>query len=76
MGGMLIYAAFNPPVRVFAITVAGISKLFFVMAVFAHGGRFLGHQAAIAAAIDLLWVALFLWYLLASRSHRGSAKLN
>lgn len=76
MGGMLIYAAFNPSVRVFAITVAGISKLFFAMAVFGHGGRFLGHQAAIAATIDLLWVVLFLWYLLASRSHRRTAKLN
>ena len=30
-------------------------------------GRYLGHQVGLAIAIDLLWVVLFAWYLLARR---------
>jgi hypothetical protein len=35
--------------------------------VLSHGGRFLGHQAGIAVAVDLLWVAVFAAYFLAVR---------
>jgi len=63
IGGMLIYGAFNPAVRALALTVGGASKLVFVLLVLSHGGRYLGGQAGLAVAIDLLWVVLFAWYL-------------
>jgi len=67
VGTMLIYGAFNPQVRSLALTVAGASKLVFAALVLSHGGRYLGHQAGIAIAIDLVWVALFACYLLGAR---------
>jgi hypothetical protein len=63
VGAMLIYGAFNPPVRALALTIAGASKLIFIALVLSHGGLYLGHQAGIAIAVDALWVALFAWYL-------------
>ena len=68
MGAMLIYGAFNPPVRSFALTIAGASKLVFIALVLSHGWRYLGHQAGIAIAIDAVWVVLFAWYLLSARA--------
>jgi hypothetical protein len=67
VGTMLIYGAFNPQIRSLALTVAGASKLVFIALVLSHGGRYLGHQAGIAIAIDLVWVALFACYLLGVR---------
>ena len=67
VGAMLIFGAFNPQVRSLALTVAGASKLVFAALVLSHGGRYLGHQAGIAIAIDLVWVALFACYLLGAR---------
>jgi hypothetical protein len=67
VGTMLIYGAFNPQIRSLALTVAGASKLVFIALVLSHGGRYLGHQAGIAIAIDLVWVALFACYLLGAR---------
>ena len=64
---MLIYGAFNPPVRVLALTIAGASKLIFVALVLSHGGLYLGHQAGIAIAVDAMWVVLFAWYLVGGR---------
>jgi len=63
-----IYGAFNPAVRTFALTVAGLSKVAFIALVLSHGSRYLGHQAGIAVFIDLVWVVLFAWYLLSGRS--------
>ena len=67
VGAMLIYGAFNPQVRSLALIVAGASKLVFAALVLSQGGRYLGHQAGIAIAIDLVWVALFACYLLGAR---------
>ena len=67
-GCMLIYGAFNPQVRTFALIIAGASKLVFIALVLSHGERYLGQQAGIAIAIDLLWVVLFAWYLLSTRA--------
>jgi hypothetical protein len=67
VGGMLIYGAFNPPVRPLALTLAGVSKLVFIVLVLSQGGRYLGHQVGLAITVDLLWVALFAWYLLGRR---------
>ena len=68
VGLMLIWGAFNPPVRSLVLAVAGTSKLVFAGLVLAHGGRYLGQQAGVAIAIDLLWVVLFAWYLLSVRT--------
>jgi hypothetical protein len=68
MGAMLIYGAFHPPVRPLALTVAGTSKLVFIALVLSHGGMYLGQQAAIAIAIDFVWVVLFAAYLLRART--------
>jgi hypothetical protein len=66
IGAMLIYGAFHPLVRALALTIAGASKLIFIALVLSRGGRYLGHHAGIAIAIDLVWVVLFAWYLLAT----------
>jgi hypothetical protein len=71
VGAMLIYGAFVPQARSLALIVAGASKLVFIALVLVHGGRFLAHQAGIAIAIDLVWVVLFAWYLLAARTVRA-----
>lgn len=63
VGAMLIYGAFHPPVRCLVLTVALVSKAAFVCLVLAQGGRFLGQQAGIAIAIDIVWVVVFLLYL-------------
>ena len=67
VGAMLIYGAFHPDVRRFALVVATISKVVFIALVLAQGSRFLGYQAGTAILIDSAWVVLFLWYLLTTR---------
>lgn len=64
IGAMLIYGAFNPPVRRFALFVAAVSKAVFIALVLGQGSLFLGYQAGIAVAIDAIWVIVFVWYLL------------
>jgi hypothetical protein len=49
------------------LIVAGASKLAFIALVLSHGGRYLGHQAGIAIAVDAVWIALFAIYLLCPR---------
>ena len=68
VGLMLIWGAFNPQARTMALVIAGASKLVFAGLVLSHGGRYLGQQAGIAIAIDLMWVAVFAWYLLSART--------
>ena len=67
VGAMLIYGAFNPPVRPLVLAVAGLSKLIFIGLVLAHGTYYLGHQAGLAIAIDLVMVVLFIGYLIGVR---------
>jgi hypothetical protein len=67
VGAMLIYGAWNPPVRPLVLTVAGLSKLTFIGLVLAHGRQYLGNQAGLAIVIDLVMVALFLVYLVGAR---------
>jgi hypothetical protein len=64
VGGMLVYGAFNPPVRGLVLIVAVVSKLTFIVLALAQGGRYFGNLAGIAVAVDLFWVVLFSWYLL------------
>lgn len=72
VGALLIWGAFNPALRTAALIVAGLSKAVFIGLVLSHGGRYLGAQAGIAIALDVLWIVLFAGYLLATRA-RGSA---
>jgi hypothetical protein len=67
VGAMLIYGAFNPPTRPLVLTVAGLSKLTFIGLVLAYGTQYLGHQAGVSIAVDLVMVALFICYLIALR---------
>jgi len=67
VGGMLIYGAFQPQARRLVLIVAGLSKLAFIGLVLAHGARYLGEQAGISIAIDLVMVLLFIAYLIAVR---------
>jgi hypothetical protein len=64
IGAMLIYGAFHPGVRKFALVVAAASKVVFIALVLVQGSLFLGYQAGTAILIDGLWVVLFAWYLL------------
>ena len=67
IGAMLIYAAPRPELRTLALSVAGLSKTIFIALVLSHGRLFLGDQAGIAVAVDLVWVAVFATYLLTAR---------
>jgi hypothetical protein len=67
MGAMLIYGAFNPPVRNMALVVAGISKAIFILLVLAQRQTFLNQQAGIAIVVDAVWVGIFAIYLVAAR---------
>jgi nucleoside recognition membrane protein YjiH len=67
VGAMLIYGAFHPPVRALVLTVAGLSKLFFIGLVLTYGPHLLGHQVGIAVVVDLMMVVLFALYLLGAR---------
>ncbi len=72
VGAMLIYGAYDPPGRPLILTVAGLGKLFFIGLVLAQGRRFLGHQAGLAAAIDLVMVVLFTGYLVGVRRSKAA----
>ena len=67
VGAMLLYGAFNPRSRPLILAVAGLGKLIFIGLVLAHGSRYLGQQAGIAIAIDLVMVVLFIGYLVGVR---------
>ena len=67
VGAILIYGAYHPPSRPLALTVATTTKLAFILLVLSQGSRYLGQQAAIAIAIDAVWVVLFAAYLVATR---------
>jgi hypothetical protein len=64
MGILLIHAAYRPQNRGIAITIAGLSKLAFIMLVLAHGSEYLAYQAGLAVVVDAVMVTLFTAYLL------------
>ncbi len=73
VGAMLIYGAYDPPSRPLVLTVAGLSKLVFISLVLFHGSQYLGQQAGVAIAIDLLMVGIFIGYLVGVRRSQGAA---
>ncbi|MDG9925272.1 MULTISPECIES: hypothetical protein [unclassified Pseudomonas] len=58
IGAMLIHGAFNPAVRPLVLTVAGLSKLFFVALLLLLGGEFLP-KTLTPIVIDSLAVVFF-----------------
>ena len=72
-GAMLVYGAFNPPTRPLVLTVAGLSKLTFIGLVLAYGTQYLGYQAGVSIAVDLVMVVLFIGYLTAVRRDNTAA---
>jgi hypothetical protein len=66
IGAMLVYGAFNPPVRRLVLVVAGVSKIVFITLVLLYGQRYLG-SAGLAVGVDLVMVGLFAAYLAATR---------
>ena len=73
MGAMLIYGAFNTAARPLVLTVAGVSKVTFIVLILVLGRPFLSHQAGVAVVSDLIQVSLFLGYLLATRNSINAA---
>ncbi len=69
VGAMLIYGAFNPPVRPLVLTVAGVSKVVFIGLALGNG---LGRQMALSIAIDLVAAALFVGYFVAMWRSRAA----
>jgi hypothetical protein len=67
VGVMLIYGAFNPPVRPLVLTVAGISKVFFIGLVLTYGTQYIGQQLGVSIAVDAVMVMLFTGYLIGVR---------
>ena len=75
MGAMLIYGAFNIAVRPLVLSVAGLSKVAFLLLLVTFGRPFLGHQAATALVSDILQVTLFIAYLVvAPTARRATAR--
>jgi hypothetical protein len=66
IGVMLLYGAYDPAVRAFALAIAAASKVIFIALVLSQGGRYLKAQAGLAVVVDLAMVALFAWYLFGS----------
>ena len=67
MGIMLIYGAFVPAVRRFALVMAGISKIIFIILVLSSGESYMKFGAGLAVIIDSVMIVLFIVYLLFSR---------
>ena len=67
VGAMLVYGAFNPSVRPLVLTVAGLSKLSFILLVLVYGKQYLGHPVRISIAVDLVMVIAFVLYLIRAR---------
>lgn len=65
-GAMLIYGAYAVEARPLVLIVVGTSKLIFISLVLSQFGEFGRRQAGIAAAIDMVMVALFAAYLAAT----------
>ena len=67
IGGMLVYAAYEPAVRPLVLTVAGASKLIFISLILSHGDHFLSQKVGIAIVIDSVMVAFFIAYFATTR---------
>ena len=66
-GVMLIYGAFRPAVRKFALVIVGLSKLIFVCLVLMYGRQYLDNGLGTAIIADATMVVLFAAYLVLDR---------
>ena len=71
MGAMLIYGAFSDRNRVFAISIASISKLVFVSLILIYGQKYWGALAP-AIAMDCVVIVLAVIFLIAVRMERSA----
>jgi hypothetical protein len=69
---MLICGAFYPVQRPLVLTIAALSKLFFISLVFSH--ELFRGQAGVSAVVDLVMVILFAVYLFAAGRHSRNQK--
>lgn len=69
IGVMLIYGAFNERCRVFAASIAALSKLIFVSLLFIYGQAFI-NKVALAIVLDLLVLSCTLMFLVALKLKR------
>ena len=74
IGVLLIWAAYVPPSRAIALTIAGISKLVFIGLILSLGSQFMGQQAGIAVITDAVMVVLYALCLAAMRSSQSLSK--
>jgi hypothetical protein len=63
VGLMLIYGAFVPPARRLVLSVATVSKIWFVALLLTIGSDYLNQPIRVALIVDSLEVLLFLAYL-------------
>ena len=71
MGAILIYGALDDNSRVFAISVATVSKVIFVSLVMFYGQEFLG-EVGLAIAMDCITIALAVLFLVAVSAKRST----
>ena len=71
-GAMLIYAAPRPALRPLVLTVASISKAFFVVLMVTQRGPELNGQGVVSIAVDAVMVVLYVWYLLAAGAGKAA----
>lgn len=69
---MLIYGAFNPANRRFALVIAGTSKVVFILLILVFGAQYLS-RAGLALAVDSILICLFAIYLVSTRGTSSSA---
>jgi len=70
VGAMLIWGAYSPAGRRMVLTVAGFSKLVYIVLVIVHGRQYLGHPVGLSVVVDGVVVALFAGYFIgAGRRH-------
>lgn len=72
IGGVLIYGAFSEKNRVFAVSVASISKAIFVSLIMLYGQEYLG-KVLPAIVMDCMVVCLAILFLIALRWQRSTA---
>ena len=67
VGIMLVYGAFVPALRKFALVVAGISKIIFITLVICYLPGFMNYSAGTAVIVDSVMIVLFAAYIIIDR---------
>ena len=67
VGLMLIYGAFVEPARRLVLSVAVISKTWFIGLVLMYGREMLAYQVGTGVVVDAVWVVLFGGFLISTK---------